>query len=107
MRAQLQARLELPPSSSSLSSKPSLRAFAVPPADYAVVATTDEPPGSALHAELAALGWHVVDHEHERTVERLGEWYPAMLDGEILSRGQGFVGTQWSTFSMLSGNRVE
>ncbi|GAA5897184.1 hypothetical protein JCM8208_003749 [Rhodotorula glutinis] len=103
IRAQLQARLDLPPSPS----KPSLRAFPVPPASYAVVATTDEPPGSDLYAELAALGWHVVDHEEQRTVERLGEWYPAMLDGEILSRGQGFVGTQWSTFSMLSGNRVE
>ncbi|GAA5840191.1 hypothetical protein JCM9279_002305 [Rhodotorula babjevae] len=107
VRLRLQAILDGPPSSASLSGKPSLRAFPFPPADYAVVATTDEAPGSHLHGELAALGWHVVDHKEQRTVERLGEWYPAMLDGEILSRGQGFVGTQWSTFSMLSGNRVE
>lgn len=41
------------------------------------------------------------------TRETYGEWYPSMLDGEILSRGQGFVGTQWSTLSMVSGLRVE
>ncbi|GAA5931895.1 hypothetical protein JCM3775_000072 [Rhodotorula graminis] len=107
VRTQLQARLDRPSSPTSLSDKPSLRAFPIPPAEYAVVVTTDEPPGSDLYVELAELGWHVVDHDAQRTVERLGEWYPAMLDGEILSRGQGFVGTQWSTFSMLSGNRVE
>lgn len=107
VRSRLQDRLDHPPSPAEREGRPPLERFAVPPSEYAVVATTDEQPGSDLFAELDKLGWHVVDHGEMRTAERLGEWYPSMLDGEILSRGQGFVGTQWSTFSMLSGNRVE
>ncbi|GAA5826737.1 hypothetical protein JCM3770_002691 [Rhodotorula araucariae] len=107
VRRKLQDRLDYPLSIAERGGKPPLARFAITPTDYRVVATTDEEPGSELWGELENLGWKVVDHAKERTAEVLGEWYAAMLDGEILSRGQGFVGTQWSTFSMVSGNRVE
>lgn len=41
------------------------------------------------------------------TKRRHGEWYLPLIDGELLSRGQGFVGTTWSTYSLLAGQRVE
>ncbi|BGP40226.1 hypothetical protein JCM10449v2_004184 [Rhodotorula kratochvilovae] len=107
VRTKLQDRLDHPLATAEREGKPPLKRFDVSPKEYRVVATTDEEPGSELWGELEKLGWKVVDHAKERTAEVLGEWYPSMLDGEILSRGQGFVGTQWSTFSMLSGNRVE
>ncbi|GJN90509.1 hypothetical protein Rhopal_003520-T1 [Rhodotorula paludigena] len=107
IRIKLQNRLDHPLSAEEREGKPALRRFDIPPSQYRVVATTDEEPGSELWGELDKLGWKVINHVEFRTQELLGEWYPSMLDGEILSRGQGFVGTQWSTFSMLSGNRVE
>lgn len=45
--------------------------------------------------------------EQFRTADRLGPWWPSILDSEMLSRAQGFVGTHWSTFSMLAELRVQ
>lgn len=42
-----------------------------------------------------------------KTVDRLGPWWPSVLDSEMLGRAQGFVGTEWSTFSMLAELRVQ
>ncbi|BGP14734.1 hypothetical protein JCM10213v2_002685 [Rhodosporidiobolus nylandii] len=74
---------------------------------YAVVATTDEKPGSPFVRQLLDLGWKVMDHEEMNTSEELGNWYPAMIDAAVLARGAGFVGTEWSTFSYLAGLRVK
>lgn len=102
--------------------------------DYAVVVTTDESMDSEFVRHIRAeLGWRVLDHDHMRTVEKLGEWYPTMIDAAVLARGRGFVGyvlgvrsspyrtanltlfacgvegnrTEWSTFSYLAGSRVK
>ncbi|GAA5861415.1 hypothetical protein JCM8547_006122 [Rhodosporidiobolus lusitaniae] len=75
---------------------------------YAVVATTDEKPGSPFFKQLTdELGWKVIDHEAMATVEQFGNWYPALIDAAVLARGSGFVGTEWSTFSYLAGLRVK
>lgn len=61
--------------------------------DYAVVVTTDESMDSDFVRHIRAeLGWRVLDHDHMRTVEKLGEWYPTMIDAAVLARGRGFVG---------------
>jgi hypothetical protein len=57
--------------------------------------------------EITDLGWIYFDHTAERTVERLGAWYPLLIDKVALSMGRGFVGTQSSTFSVLNAMRVE
>lgn len=74
---------------------------------YAVVTTTDEPKGSPFLEEVKALGWKVLDHDEAETKDKLGGWYPTMLDGAILARGESFVGTDRSTFSHLAGLRVK
>lgn len=79
----------------------------LPAKKYAVIACTDEPSGSAFLEEVKALGWKVVDHELMKTEEKLGTWWPTILDGAILARGQGFVGTQRSTFSNIAALRVK
>lgn len=61
--------------------------------DYAVVVTTDESMDSEFVRHIRAeLGWRVLDHDHMRTVDKLGEWYPTMIDAAVLARGRGFVG---------------
>ncbi|GAA6002968.1 O-fucosyltransferase family protein [Rhodotorula paludigena] len=75
--------------------------------DYAVVATTDERGDSEFVQEVRALGWKVLDHEAFETKDKLGGWWPTMLDGAILARGRAFVGTDRSTFSHLAGVRVK
>ncbi|KAJ3544446.1 hypothetical protein NMY22_g2773 [Coprinellus aureogranulatus] len=57
--------------------------------------------------EISSLGWIYFDHAAEQTVERLGAWYPLLIDKVALSMGTGFVGTRSSTFSVLSAMRVE
>ncbi len=78
--------------------------------------------------DVKARGWAKMDHEELRTVERYGRWYalltlshpshfrrgadrlcyryPVILDAAIQSNGLGFVGTDLSTFSILSKRRV-
>lgn len=72
-----------------------------------VLTTTDEPTGSPFIDEVRALGWHVLDHGALNTTEERGGWWPTILDSAILARGQGFVGTDRSTFSHLAGLRVK
>ncbi|KAL8286991.1 hypothetical protein RQP46_003997 [Phenoliferia psychrophenolica] len=79
------------------------RRFGIPAREFAVVATTDEPTGSPFIDEIRALGWHVLDHGALGTEG----WWPTILDSAVLARGQGFVGTERSTFSHLAGLRVK
>ncbi|GAA6005791.1 hypothetical protein JCM11491_004012 [Sporobolomyces phaffii] len=77
-------------------------------AQYPVVVATDEAPGSDFVKMLREdLGWKVIDHDFMNTEDELGGWYPLLIDSVILSRGQGFVGTEFSTFSFLAGLRVK
>ncbi|GAA6001362.1 hypothetical protein JCM10207_006626 [Rhodosporidiobolus poonsookiae] len=107
VRRQLQDRLDFPPSEIEREGKPALKQFKLPPSVYEVVVTSDEGDDSEMWDEVRELGWTRIDHTLFNTAERHGEWWLAMIDGEVLSRAQGFVGTQWSTFSMASGLRVE
>ena len=43
-------------------------------------------------AELAAKGWHVVDHHALETKDSMGVWGPTLADNVLLSFGKGFVG---------------
>lgn len=100
-----------------------------------VIMTSDES-DQTWWDEVTALGWVRMDHDEQRTVERYGRWYvpicycsvtstcmrrmvmrsrshitlpsrfPVILDAAIQSSGQGFVGTDRSTFSILSRRRV-
>ena len=60
----------------------------------------------AWWASVRARGWRTPDHAAARTAERLGRWYPVLLDAAMLSRAAGFVGTEGSTYSAVSGRRV-
>ncbi|TCD62408.1 hypothetical protein EIP91_006936 [Steccherinum ochraceum] len=56
--------------------------------------------------DVKAMGWVKVDHTAMNTVELYGRWFPVILDAAIQSNGLGFVGTDRSTFSVLSARRV-
>ncbi|KAI8990457.1 hypothetical protein BD414DRAFT_483706 [Trametes punicea] len=71
-----------------------------------VIITSDEK-DPAWWAEVAALGWRTVDHEAAHTVELFGRWYPVILDAAIQSGAMGFVGTDRSTYSIVSRRRVD
>ncbi|KAI0756814.1 hypothetical protein C8Q80DRAFT_1215643 [Daedaleopsis nitida] len=71
-----------------------------------VIITSDET-DPVWWDEVRALGWKTVDHQKARTVETLGRWYPVLLDAAIQSNALGFVGTDRSTYSILSRRRVE
>ncbi|KAJ3482439.1 hypothetical protein NLI96_g6980 [Meripilus lineatus] len=70
-----------------------------------VIMTSDEK-NQTWWDDVKARGWVRMDHEALRTVERYGRWYPLILDSVIQSSGHGFVGTDLSTFSILSKRRV-
>ncbi|KAI0690908.1 hypothetical protein BC835DRAFT_157933 [Cytidiella melzeri] len=70
-----------------------------------VIMTSDETDETWWDA-VAALGWARVDHEKMHTENKFGKWYPIILDAIIQSNSIGFVGTDRSTFSMLSKRRV-
>lgn len=82
--------------------------------------------------EVKSYGWARMDHTEQQTVEHYGRWYviqslpsdsaerililmltpfldryPVILDSAIQSNGLGFVGTDRSTFSILSMRRVQ
>ncbi|TDL27888.1 hypothetical protein BD410DRAFT_781803 [Rickenella mellea] len=57
-------------------------------------------------AGVKELGWITIDHDQEETTERYGLWYTVVLDAIFQSLGAGFVGTDRSTFSLLSRRRV-
>ena len=70
-----------------------------------VIMTSDES-DPKWWAEVEALGWVKMDHKEMKTEEKYGRWYPVILDAAIQASGMGFVGTDRSTFSILSRRRV-
>ncbi|KAI0778374.1 hypothetical protein BD413DRAFT_508781 [Trametes elegans] len=71
-----------------------------------VIITSDES-DPAWWEEVAALGWRTIDHTAAGTAEVFGRWYPVILDAAIQSGATGFVGTDRSTYSIVSRRRVE
>ena len=71
-----------------------------------VIITSDEK-DPAWWEEVRALGWKTVDHEAANTAEVFGRWYPLILDAAIQSKALGFVGTDRSTYSIVSRRRVQ
>ena len=71
-----------------------------------VIVTSDEK-DPAWWEEVAALGWRTVDHDAAGTAEAFGGWYPVIIDAAIQSGALGFVGTDRSTYSIVSRRRVE
>ncbi|KAF8973027.1 hypothetical protein BDZ97DRAFT_1649427 [Flammula alnicola] len=57
--------------------------------------------------EVREIGWVHFDHMAEGTEERYGEWYPPIVDIVAQSMASGFIGTEDSTFSLVSSRRVE
>jgi hypothetical protein len=70
-----------------------------------VIITSDES-DPKWWAEVEAMGWVRMNHKEMKTEERYGRWYPVILDAAIQAAGVGFVGTDGSTFSILSRRRV-
>ncbi|KAF7347413.1 hypothetical protein MVEN_01497200 [Mycena venus] len=70
-----------------------------------IIITSDEK-NDAWWDQVADLGWWTPDHVKMRTEERYGVWYPVLIDAVIHSQGLGFVGTDRSTYSILSARRV-
>ncbi|KAL6310144.1 hypothetical protein BKA93DRAFT_721989 [Sparassis latifolia] len=71
-----------------------------------VVMTSDEK-DQLWWDEVLALGWQRIDHDALHTAQTYGRWYPVLLDAAIQSNALGFVGTDRSTYSVLSRRRVE
>ena len=71
-----------------------------------VIITSDES-DPAWWDEVKAMGWKTIDHVGLGTEEAFGKWYPVILDAAIQSNALGFVGTDRSTYSILSRRRVE
>ncbi|KAJ7648342.1 hypothetical protein DFH06DRAFT_1095762 [Mycena polygramma] len=69
-----------------------------------VVMTSDEK-DRAWWNVVAQYGWVGVDHS--TTVEKHGMWYPLFIDAAIQSGGVGLVGTDFSTVSLIAGNRIK
>ena len=57
--------------------------------------------------EVRNEGWFHINHTTERTLERLCEWYPLLIDVVTQSYAVGFVGTEDSTSSLMGLRRVE
>ncbi|KAG8907820.1 hypothetical protein FRB99_001993 [Tulasnella sp. 403] len=70
-----------------------------------VVATSDEK-NPQWWERVKQMGWLFIDHGAEKTSKRLGKWYPSIVDSVVQSNSIGFVGTDGSTFSMVSALRV-
>ncbi|KAI0964013.1 hypothetical protein AcW1_000933 [Taiwanofungus camphoratus] len=70
-----------------------------------VIVTSDEQ-DPTWWDEIKSLGWVAVDHNAMETEQTYGKWYPVFLDAAIQSNALGFVGTDRSTFSILSRRRV-
>ncbi|KAH9944221.1 uncharacterized protein BXZ73DRAFT_87164 [Epithele typhae] len=75
------------------------------PASRVIITGDEKDP--AWWDQARALGWKTVDHETAGTAPVLGEWYPLLIDAAIQSTAVGFVGTQHSTYSIVSRRRVE
>ncbi|GJE85810.1 O-fucosyltransferase family protein [Phanerochaete sordida] len=70
-----------------------------------VIMTSDEK-DEEWWKEVVAQGWVRMDHDALQTEQRYTRWHPVILDAAIQSAGLGFVGTDRSTFSVLSRRRV-
>ncbi|EAU91092.2 hypothetical protein CC1G_03260 [Coprinopsis cinerea okayama7 len=70
-----------------------------------VIVASDETDRS-FWEDISSRGWYRIDHDAERTKERFGEWWPPLVDIVVQSLATGFVGTEDSTFSLVSGRRV-
>ncbi|KAF9527346.1 hypothetical protein CPB83DRAFT_836712 [Crepidotus variabilis] len=70
-----------------------------------VVLMSDET-SADFWGDVRALGWLSIDHHAHQTFERFGEWFPPIIDIAVQSYAVGFVGTEDSTFSMISQKRV-
>ncbi|KDR75121.1 hypothetical protein GALMADRAFT_249034 [Galerina marginata CBS 339.88] len=57
--------------------------------------------------EIRELGWVHFDHTEEKTEQKYGQWYPPIIDIVAQSMAVGFIGTDDSTFSLVSARRVE
>ena len=75
------------------------------PASHVILTSDEKDP--AWWDEIHGLGWRTVDHAAARTSEVFGRWYPLIVDAAIQSRAVGFVGTDRSTYSIMSRRRVE
>lgn len=73
---------------------------------YNVLVTSDES-DPQWWKEVEDLGWHYTNHTLERTSEIYGLWYPSLLDAVTQSLAVGFVGTQFSTYSLVASRRVK
>ncbi|KAK7031517.1 hypothetical protein R3P38DRAFT_2924116 [Favolaschia claudopus] len=71
-----------------------------------VIITSDES-NPSWWDEVRKLGWCWPDHSEAKTAEIYGPWHPMLIDAVIQSSAVGFVGTDRSTVSALSGRRVE
>ncbi|KAJ7665222.1 hypothetical protein DFH06DRAFT_1323617 [Mycena polygramma] len=71
-----------------------------------VIITSDER-DKAWWNQVAEFGWKTPDHARLNTQEQYGIWYPVLIDAVIHSQASGFVGTDRSTFSILSARRVD
>ncbi|KAF9654199.1 hypothetical protein BDM02DRAFT_3182029 [Thelephora ganbajun] len=69
-----------------------------------VIMTSDER-DEAWWDLVRAQGWCRIDHSS--TAAQYGRWYPVIIDAIVQSKGMGFVGTDRSTFSIISRRRVE
>ncbi|PFH49812.1 hypothetical protein AMATHDRAFT_146793 [Amanita thiersii Skay4041] len=69
-----------------------------------VIMTSDER-NSTWWDQVREQGWLVLDHSH--TVEDHGIWYPLLIDATIQSNGEGFIGTDHSTVSVVARRRVQ
>ena len=75
------------------------------PSEHVIITSDEKDP--AWWDEVKSLGWKTVDHDGARTAEVFGRWYPVILDAAIQSQAHGFVGTDRSTFSIVSRRRVQ
>ncbi|KAK7021935.1 hypothetical protein VNI00_017164 [Paramarasmius palmivorus] len=73
-----------------------------------VILASDET-SQSFWDEVHGMGWDNIDHSSagEDTMAKYGEWYLPIMDIVIQSLAKGFVGSPGSTFSMVSGKRVE
>ncbi|KAF9472441.1 hypothetical protein BDN70DRAFT_818661, partial [Pholiota conissans] len=57
--------------------------------------------------DVRKRGWFHANHVEVQTLEIYGEWHPPLIDTIIQSLAIGFVGTEGSTYSLVSQRRVE
>ncbi|KAF8336633.1 uncharacterized protein EI90DRAFT_3046566 [Cantharellus anzutake] len=76
-----------------------------------VVFSSDDKDSSLYWKEVELFGWRrlaLEDDDAEMDLRRtLGSWTSTIMDAAIQSLAIGFVGTELSTFSLLSTHRVE